>query len=227
MVNSKLVRCVLKRGERLSPGTVWVRLILAAIVAATAVAPSAAQESESPPDAAPQSAPGQNTPGLTRSLVLGAGDVVAISVWREPDVSAGSLVVRADGKITLPLIKEVFVAGLTPSQVEQTLEDKFSEFIRDPDVTVMVQQIKSQRVFVYGGVSRPGFVDLVGDMTVLEALAMAGGLSDYAKKKKIYVIREQDGQKVTLPYDYVGVISGENVEADFVLRPGDTIVVPQ
>lgn len=157
---------------------------------------------------------------------IGAGDTLQILVWKEPEASVPTAVVRPDGKITLPLIREVEVAGLTPPELEASLTEKLSKFIRAADVTVIIRGITSQRVYLSGAVRKEGPVLLESAMTVLQALNMAGGLSDYAKKKKIYILRNENGRPVKLPFDYPAVINGERPEQNILLRPNDMIVVP-
>lgn len=155
---------------------------------------------------------------------VGYSDVLGISLWREPEVSVPSVEVRADGKITVPLVKEVYVLGLTVPEVEAELTRKFRRYINNPVVTVIVRQVNSRKVFLLGGVPQQGQMQLEPGMSVLQAVAKAGGLTDYAKKKKIYIVREIGGQRQKIPYDYKAVIAGES--EDLLLRPGDMIVIP-
>lgn len=165
----------------------------------------------------------QTLPGGYR---IGPGDVLAIVVWREPDASVPEVVVRADGKVSLPLIKEVHVAGLTPSELEQMLSAKLAKLINEPDVTVIPKQIRSMRVYLVGAVRREGPLPLMGPITVLQAITEAGGLTDYAKKDKIYILRNEGGKQIRLPFDYKAVLRGERIEQNILLQPEDTIVVP-
>ena len=155
---------------------------------------------------------------------VGYGDIIGVSVWREADVSVQSVEVRSDGKITVPLVKEVYVLGLTVPEVEAELTRKFRRFINNPVVTVIVRQVNSRKVYLLGGVAQAGEMQLEAGMSVLQCIAKAGGLTDYAKKKKIYVVREVGGQRQKIPYDYKAVIAGE--AEDLQLRPGDMIVIP-
>lgn len=160
------------------------------------------------------------------SFVIGANDVLAISVWKEPDISR-SLPVRSDGKISLPLAGEVQAAGLTPLKLEQDIASKLKDYISEPEVTVIVQQINSQKFNVLGMVSRPGSYSLTGSSTVLDAIALAGGFRDFAKQKSIYVLRQNsNGTESRLPFNYKDVIKGKNVAQNVKLQPNDTIVVP-
>lgn len=157
---------------------------------------------------------------------IGAGDVLQILVWKEPDASVPSVVVRADGIITVPLIKEINVSGLTPQELEKLLVERLSKFIREVDVTVIPREIVSQKVYLMGAVRKEGPVPIQSAMTVLQALNAAGGLTEYAKRKKIYVLRKENGKQVRLPFDYQAVLRGERIEQNILVRPEDTIVVP-
>lgn len=165
--------------------------------------------------------------GVPDDYVIGAGDVLEISVWKEPDASVPSVVVRPDGKIAMPLIKEVTVAGLTPLQVEKNITDKLSSMINGVDVTVIVTKIDSKKIYVLGAVKKEGTIAYTYQMSVIQALSEAGGLNDYAKRKKIYVLRHEGGKDYRLPFDYEAVIKGEKMEQNIQLLAGDTIVVPQ
>jgi polysaccharide export outer membrane protein len=157
---------------------------------------------------------------------IGPDDVLTIHVWKEPEASIPEAVVRSDGRISLPMVKEVEAAGLTPPELERALTEKFSQFIHQPEVTVLVKQINSLKVFVVGGVKKEGSIRLHGSMTVLQALAEAGGLTEFAKKKRIYVMRTENGKPSRIPFNYEAVLRGQ-AEQDFPVKPGDTIVVPQ
>ena len=164
---------------------------------------------------------------LSSTYVIGPGDVLGINVWHEPEASVSSTVVRSDGLITLPLIKEIEASGLTPRQLERALTEKLSKQIRQPDVTVLVKEIHSERVYLVGALKKESQLALKSSLTVLQAIAEAGGLTDYAKKSKIYVLRKENGKPVKLPFDYTAVIRGDHMEQNISLKPGDTIVVPQ
>lgn len=160
------------------------------------------------------------------SYVIGADDVLAISVWKEPEVSR-SVPVRTDGKISLPLIGELQAGGQTPRQLEQEIAKRLQSYISEPEVTVIVQDSKSQRINILGMVARPGSYLLTGSTTVLDAIAMAGGFKDFAKQKSIYVLRTgEDGTQKRLPFNYKEVIKGKNPEQNVRLLPRDTVVIP-
>lgn len=160
------------------------------------------------------------------SFVIGNDDVLAINVWKEPDISR-SIPVRSDGKISLPLAGEVQAAGQTPLKLEQEIAGKLKNYISEPEVTVMVQQINSQKFNVLGQVTRPGSYVIANSPTVLDAIAAAGGFRDFAKQKSIYVLRQNsDGTEARLQFNYKQVIKGVNPGQNVKLQPRDTIVVP-
>jgi polysaccharide export outer membrane protein len=169
----------------------------------------------------------QSNSNLPDGYRIGAGDVLQISVWKEPEASVPSVAVRADGKISIPLIKEVEIAGLTPAEAEKMLSQRLGRYIHGADVTVIVTQVNSRKVYMVGGVKAVGAIDLKGEMTVLQAITQAGGLSEYAKRKQIYVLRTENGRQVKLLFNYDAVIKGEKMEQNILLSSNDTIVVPQ
>lgn len=155
---------------------------------------------------------------------IGAGDTLNINVWKEPTLS-GTVKVRPDGYITLPLINEVQVVGLSTGQLRKALEDKYKEFTTDPFVTIRVEAIASTEVFLVGQVVRPGAFPLNGNETLLQLLTRAGGLGIFADRSNIRVIR-RDGDRVTeYIVDYDAIIKGD-LKQDVLLRPGDRIIVP-
>ena len=200
--------------------------------ASEAPAPAATQpaqpktENTAPAQAAPPLEENKNR-GVPDDYKIGSGDVLQVSVWKEPDASVPSVVVRPDGRITLPLIKDVSVAGLTPPEVEKIVADRLSSFINGVDVTVIITKIESKKLYVLGAVKKEGVLPYTYRMNVIQALTEAGGLTDYAKRRKIYVIRNENGKDYRLPFDYEEVIKGEKMEQNIPLLPGDTIYVPQ
>ena len=159
------------------------------------------------------------------NYVIGAQDVLDISVWKEPEVSR-VVPVRPDGKISLPLLNDVQAAGLTPSQLAAQLTDSLKKFVSNPQVTVIVTTINSQRIYLMGEVARAGAYPLLPGMTVLQALSSGGGFTQFANTKKIYLLRQENGKQVKLPFNYKEVIGGKNPEQNILLKAGDTIVVP-
>jgi polysaccharide export outer membrane protein len=164
---------------------------------------------------------------LPEGYRIGPGDVLQISVFREPDASVPSAAVRSDGKISMPLIKEVEIIGLTATEAEKRIAERLSQFIHGPEVTVIVSQINSRKVYLVGGVRSVGAIDIKGPMTVLQAITHAGGLTDYAKRKQIYVLRTENGRQLKLLFNYEAVLKGEKMEQNILLAPNDTVVVPQ
>jgi polysaccharide export outer membrane protein len=156
--------------------------------------------------------------------VIGADDMLQVSVWKEPDLT-NTLPVRPDGKISLPLLNDVQAAGLTPMQLSASITEKLKKFLADPRVTVVVTQINSQRVYVLGEVLHTGAMNLLPNMTVLQALATAG-FTQFANTGGIYVLRVESGEQKKIPVKYKKLIKGEAMEQNIALKPGDTIVVP-
>jgi polysaccharide export outer membrane protein len=160
------------------------------------------------------------------TYIIGNDDVLAINVWKEPEVSR-TVPVRSDGKISVPLAGEVQASGETPLQLEKILAGKLQSFISEPEVTVIVTEIKSQKFNILGQVNRPGSFPLTNSLTVLDAIALAGGFRDFAKQKSIYILRQNpDGSQVRLPFNYKEVIKGKDSAQNIKLQPRDTIVVP-
>lgn len=160
------------------------------------------------------------------TFVIGNDDMLAVNVWKEPDISR-SIPVRSDGKISLPLVGEVQAAGQTPARLEVEIASRLKNYISEPEVTVIVQQINSQKFNVLGQVAKPGSYVITNSPTVLDAIALAGGFRDFAKKKSIYVLRQNgDGTQTRLPFNYKDVVKGVNAAQNVKLQPRDTVVVP-
>jgi polysaccharide export outer membrane protein len=160
------------------------------------------------------------------SFVIGNDDVLAINVWKEPDISR-SIPVRSDGKISLPLVGEVQATGQTPLKLELEIASKLKSYIAEPEVTVIVQQINSQKFNILGQVNKPGAYSITNSATVLDAIALAGGFRDFAKQKSIYVLRQNtDGSQTRIPFNYKDIVKGKNPAQNIKLQPRDTVVVP-
>lgn len=158
--------------------------------------------------------------------LIGPDDVLAINVWKEPEISR-TLPVRPDGNISLPLVGDVKASGHTPAQLQNEIKDHLVEYLSNPEVTVLVQEAKSHKFNIIGEVEKPGSYVMGGPMTVLDAIAMAGGLREFARSTKIYVLRTNvDGSRERLPFNYKKVLKGNNLRADVQLQPHDTVVVP-
>jgi polysaccharide biosynthesis/export protein len=163
------------------------------------------------------------TPEQRLTYIIGVEDELQISVWREPELSM-QLVVRPDGMITLPLINDVKAAGLKTEELQNLLMEKFKAFVNEPQVTVIVRGIRSRKVYLVGEVARQGTYPLNGDMTALELLAAAGGVGPFAKADNIYILREENGKKVRIPFHFKKAVAGKS--ENVVLQPGDLVVVP-
>src|ERR1700733_9636697 len=224
---SKEIRMTIHRSSRT---TVMFGVLIFLFASATAFA-QAGSETPAPSTASPGASPIQNVDAVATkahddSFVIGNDDVLAINVWKEPDVSR-SVPVRSDGKISLPLVGEVQAAGRTPLKLEQDIAARLKNFIGEPEVTVIIQQINSQKFNILGQVTRPGTYPIANSATVLDAIALAGGFRDFAKQKSIYVLRQNgDGTQARLPFNYKDVVKGQNPAQNIKLQPRDTIVVP-
>jgi polysaccharide export outer membrane protein len=159
------------------------------------------------------------------AYVIGLGDVLSINVWKEPEVTS-SVPVRPDGKISLPLVNDIQAAGLTPMELGKEIHDRLQKVIEEPQVTVVVTSVNSRLVYMVGEVARPGSFSLLPKMTVLQALSAAGGLSQFADSKNIYVLRTVNDKPRRIPFNYKEALKGEHPEQNIELMPGDTIVVP-
>jgi len=159
------------------------------------------------------------------NYIIGPSDDLDINVWKEPDISR-KVPVRPDGKISLPLINDIQAAGLTPMQLKAQISEKLKKFLTDPQVTVIVMNINSQRVYIMGETNRPGAYPLLPNMTILQALTSAGGFSQFANTSKIQLLRTEDGKQKTYFFNYKEVVQGKNTDQNLVLKPGDSIVIP-
>jgi polysaccharide export outer membrane protein len=183
----------------------------------------------------PGLAKGQEDPGSdatdpapeTPSYIIGKEDVLQIDLYGETELSGVSLPVRPDGRISLPLIGDVRAAGLTPEQLSESLTVRYSDHVRAPVVTVMVAEVNSFKVYLLGKLGAPGEISLGRETRLLQVLALAGGLAEFANTKHILIIRERDGGgQERIEVNYEKIISGVNMEMNLKLKPGDTIVVP-
>jgi polysaccharide biosynthesis/export protein len=162
---------------------------------------------------------------LPPGYVIGAEDVLSIVFWRDKEMSA-DVVVRPDGKISLPLLNDVEAAGRTPDQLRAQLIKAASKYLEEPTAAVVVKEIHSRKVFVSGQVGKSGSYPLIGEMNVLQAIAHVGGLLEYADSKNIVILRNEDGQERRFKFNYKDVVKGKNVLQNIMLKPGDTIIVP-
>lgn len=164
------------------------------------------------------------TSAAAATYVIGPEDNLHVSVWKEPDLT-NTLPVRPDGKISMPLLNDVQAAGLTPMQLAASIQEKLKKYLADPRVTVVVTQINSQKIFLTGEVQHNGSINLLPNMTVLQALASAG-FTQFANTKGIYVLRIENGKQQKYPVNYKELIKGNDMSKNITLKPGDTIVVP-
>jgi polysaccharide biosynthesis/export protein len=171
-------------------------------------------------------APGPKPAISDSSFVIGDDDVLAINVWKESEISR-TVTVRPDGKISLPLVGELLASTKTPKQLEDEISAKLSAFVTEPAVSVIVQEIRSQRFNILGRVERPGSYPLTEEATVIDAIALAGGFRDFAKQKSIYILRrKQDGVQLRIAFNYKDVIQGKHLYQNIQLQSHDTVVVP-
>lgn len=159
------------------------------------------------------------------NYVIGPQDILDVDVWKEPEITR-TVPVRPDGKISLPLLNDVQAAGLTPTQLSAHITSELKKYITDPQVTVIVSKINSQRVYILGNVARQGGYALLPQMTVLQALSDAGGFSTFANRKGVYVIRQENGKQKKFLFNYDDVVKGKHIDENILLKPGDTIIVP-
>ena len=209
---------------RLFPATLVLALLMATAGQLWAGTPQDGKKPATPAAATPAAA----TPAAAASdpdYVIGPEDMLNVNVWKEAEMS-GTVPVRPDGKISLPLLNDVQAAGLTATQLAAQVTEKLKKYLEQPRVTVVVTQVNSRRYFVLGEVTRAGAYPLLPNMTVLQALSSAGGFTQFANSKNIYVLRVENGKQNKLPFNYREVVKGRNSEQNVLLKPGDTIVVP-
>lgn len=194
-----------------------VGFIAAWIAMISLAAPGQSQKTQSSPPAQ-----GATTAAPGPTYVIGPGDVLDIDVWKNEELTFKGLPVRPDGKISMPLLNDVQAAGLTAMQLANRLTDMLKTYVKDPQVTVVVAQVNSQRYYVLGEVAHPGVYPILPGLTALQAISTAGGFTQFANEKKIYILR--GSQK--LPFNYKMVVQGKDLQENIELKPGDTIVVP-
>ena len=159
------------------------------------------------------------------SYQIGPSDQLRVFIWKEAELTQ-DLQVMPDGKITFPLIGEIEAAGKTVTDLKKLITEKLKKFVTAPEVTVIVTQSNSRQIYLIGRVARPGPYALGAEMTVLQALSVAGGFAEWADEKSIKIVRRENGKEVQLPFNYKDYIGGRNTEQNVLLRPSDTVVVP-
>ncbi|MFZ0662799.1 MAG: polysaccharide biosynthesis/export family protein [Acidobacteriaceae bacterium] len=202
---------------------VCLLIALSGSLLAQGLTPSAAGRPSKVParssDAVQSGAPG------SRVYIIGNDDLLAINVWKEPDLTR-SIPVRSDGKISLPLVGEIQAAGKTPMQLGQQIAARLRSYVAEPYVTVMVEQINSKKFNILGQVAKPGTYSLTQASTIVDAIALAGGFKDFAKRKDIYVLRQNpDGSVSRLAFNYKKFLKGKDPAQNIRLQPNDTIAV--
>jgi polysaccharide export outer membrane protein len=194
--------------------------------AATPALPPASADSKAEQPAADDTHPARVADVNLKSYVIGTEDILTINVWKESEISR-TVAVRPDGMISLPLVGEIKATGLTPVQLQDQISNSLKKLMADPQVTVIVGEVHSLTFNIVGQALKPGYYPLTRRMTVLDAIALSGGFRDFAKDKKIYVLRTSaDGKQVRLRFNYRDVIKGKHPEQNIELQPRDTVVVP-
>jgi len=211
--------------DKLTNSFRFLALAGAFLVSPAIGAPSPTQSDTASSSTQAESSGQAGAPAAGEEYHVGPGDVIAISVWKEPDASS-IVLIRPDGKISLPLVNDLAVAGRTPMEIQELVTQKLDPFIKDANVTVTVTAINSKNVFVLGQVGRAGAYPIIQPTSVLQVLTLAGGLAPFANQKGIYVLRMQNGKQQKLPFNYKDVVKGEKIEQNIILQPGDTVVVP-
>jgi polysaccharide export outer membrane protein len=211
-------------------------VLLAAQPSAAAAQPATAPQPEKTPQApvATNGAPVPAVPAVPAvpgaiapppGYVIGPDDVLGIVFWREKDLSA-DVVVRPDGKISLPLLDEIDAVGLTPAELREKVMGEANKLVEDANATVVVKQINSRRVYITGSVTKPGAYQLTGPMTVVQLIALAGGLVEFADGDKVQIMRTEKAAQVAFRFNYKRFSEGKNLEQNILLKPGDTVIVP-
>jgi polysaccharide export outer membrane protein len=203
---------------------VWLCAALPVVDAAQSTNPQGSSTSQSQPVAAPTVLKDVAAPALPKDYVIGVQDVLDVVSWRDKELSA-LVVVRPDGKISLPMLNDVPAAGMTPEQLAAAVQKAATKFVRDPGITVIVKEIHSRNVYVVGEVTKPGVVSLGSEMNVLQAIAEAGGFLETANKGDVVIVRNEYGKERRFKFNYNDVVKGKNVAQNIRLLPGDMILI--
>ena len=199
--------------------------IAAAIVLVLGTAAIAANQQAQQSNHANVASVAAPAPALPPDYVIGADDVLSIVYWREKDMSA-EVTVRPDGKVALPLLNDIVAAGLTPDAFRDRVIEAAKRFVESPNPTVMVKEVNSRKVFITGQVEKPGSYQLNNPMTVLQLIALSGGLKEFARGKNISIIRPGRGEPATFRFNYQEALGRQNLQQNIELKPGDTVLVP-
>jgi polysaccharide biosynthesis/export protein len=197
--------------------------VLALLLASSTLV--AAQSTRSPKASAPATSATTSAAAVPADYTIGPEDVLGILFWREQEMS-GDAAVRPDGMITLPLLGDIKAAGLRPDALRDVIQTAAAKYLTDPNVTVVVRQLNSRKVFITGQVGTPGAHPLTGPRTVMQLIALAGGLSEYADAENITIMRTEAGRTQSFKFNYKDVAKGKKLDQNILLRPGDTVVVP-
>ena len=162
---------------------------------------------------------------LSEEYIIGPEDVIEVVAWNDASISR-TVIVRPDGKISLPLIDDIKAAGLTAEELMLILTARFREFVGNPDLTVIISEINSWKIYLHGEIVSPGLYHIKSNTTILQAIALAGGLSEWAKQDKIKVISTNDVETEIKTVNYGKIVDGKDLDQNIVLKPGDTIIVP-
>ena len=208
----------------LTAATAWSQSAASQTAAPQSAAPAASAATTKTPPAPPAAVPA-SVP-LPTGYVIGPEDVLSVLVWREADMSSQEVIVRPDGMITLPLINEMRAAGLTPEELRQQVTTAATRFVEEPGVTVVVKAIHSRKIYITGQVSKPGPYALLGPTTVMQLIALAGGVLEFADSENISILRREGGKDITFQFNYKDVAQRRKLAQNIELKPGDTIVVP-
>ena len=215
MSNSTFVRALIVVGV----------LVSGAAVAFAQATPAPSASSKTPAASKPPVVVGP-TVAVGADFVIGPEDVLGVLFWRETDMS-GDVAVRPDGRITLPLLGDVTAAGLTPDTLRGQIQTAAAKYLADANVTVVVRQINSRKVFITGEVNAPGAYPLVAPRTVMQLIALAGGITEFANAENITIVREESGRSRSFKFNYKEVSKRKKLEQNIQLQPGDTVVVPE
>jgi polysaccharide biosynthesis/export protein len=195
-------------------------------------APTATPTAPAPTTAAPVARPAAPPTDIATGIkppadyVIGVEDALDVIYWQDKDMSA-SVVVRPDGNISLPLLNDIKAAGLTPEELRVRVAQAATKFVEDPTVSVVIKAINSRRVYISGGIAKPGPYPLMDAMTVLQLISVAGGPTEYAKTEDIMILRKENGKEVPRRFNYKDVSRGKKLDQNIQLKPGDTIIIPQ
>ncbi len=199
-----------------------------AVLSAVQAAVQSAKENETKQradEAAAWAARDTAKPSMDNSYVIGELDALSVVVWREEGLTNKSALVRSDGMITLPLVGDIKASGKTPMELAKEISEQLKKYVQDPSVTVSVNQMNSKKVFLIGEVAKAGAIQMTPGMTLLEAVGSAGGLTQFANTRKMYILRMADGKQQKISVEYKQALKGDH-SLNLTLNPGDTIVVP-